>query len=132
MHNEFDLAIADLDVTPTFNENNFAKFALQREDNSEIIFTLFKDVEQYALRMTAHTSNTIPPLISTDFFSRFAEAALEPLRGGIGVGKNQGDEYMCVYYTLSLKNYIQGQSLIALKSLVEQVDEWDAVLTRLT
>jgi len=131
MHNEFDLAIADLDVALTFNENNFAKFVLQREDNSKIIITLFKDIEQYSLRMTAHTSNAIPSPVSPDFFARFAQAALEPLRGGIGVGMNQGDEYMCVYYTLSLKNYVRGQSRIALESLIEQVEVWDAVLSRL-
>ncbi|MCD6027674.1 MAG: hypothetical protein K0R08_2193 [Solimicrobium sp.] len=128
MKNEFDLAIDDLGVVIKFNDVNLAKFALQREDNSEILITLYRDVEHYLLRMTAHTSRTIPSEISPEFFTRFAQSALEPLRGGIGIGMSEGARNLCVYYALPLQHYVQGQSLTVLESLVEKVEEWDALL----
>jgi hypothetical protein len=132
MNETFDLAIADLNIAVNFNDNNFARFVLQREDHSEIFISLFKDVEQSILRMTAYTSHIIPEHITSDFFARFAQRALEPLRGGIGIGMSQGCDKLCLYYTLSLKDYVEGQSLAALEKLVEQVEVWDETLDRLT
>lgn len=127
----FEVAINELGIAVTFNDNHFGKFVLQREDHSEIFVTLFKDLEQATLRMTAYTSGVIPEHITSDFFTRFAERALEPLRGGIGIGISQGCSNLCLYYTLALQNYVSGQSLCALEKLVEQVEEWDTLLADL-
>ena len=125
MNDKFDLAFSDLGLSPSGGEGDFYSFVLQREDRSEIIVSLFKDTEQLALRMSVHTSNKIPHTISREFFECFAQAALEPLRGGMGVGMSPGCEHLCVYHILPLAGYGQGHSLMVLENLVEHAENWD-------
>jgi len=127
MTDDFDRALQDLGFD-SFNGKNFFDFSLQRDDGSTIAFSLFRDEQAAALRISAYTSNTLPASITNQFFRLFASAALEPLRGGIGVGIPEGKEHLCVYFTLPVKNYQPGDSMLVLEKLIEQIEKWDELL----
>lgn len=127
MTGNFDLALKDLGFD-SFDGRNFFDFSLQREDSSTIAVSLYRDEQAGALRISAYTSNQIPASISNKFFRLFANAALEPLRGGIGVGIPEGKHHLSVFFTLPIMNYQPGDSVLVLEQLVEHVEKWDALL----
>ena len=127
MTGNFDLALKDLGFD-SFEERNFFDFSLRRDDNTTISVSLYRDEQAGALRISAYTSNQVPPSISNKFFRLFASAALEPLRGGIGIGIPEGKHHLCVFFTLPIKNYQPGDSILVLEQLIEQVEKWDQLL----
>ena len=127
MTDNFDAALKDLGFE-SFHGKNFFDFALQREDHSTIGVSLFRDQAAGVLRISACTSNTLPACVSSRFFTVFANAALEPLRGGIGVGQPENNEHLCVYFCLPMGNYQSGYSVLVLEKLIEQVEIWDELL----
>ncbi|GEM_PF-2996912 len=127
MANSFDSALTDLGFS-SFGESNRFDFALQRGDSGEIAVSLYRDCEENTLRISAYTSNAVPYSISRQFFSHFALAALEPFRDGIGIGMPENSDRICVFYSLPMKNYLPGNSVIVLEHLIEQVEKWDELL----
>ena len=127
MNPNFDIALVDLGFS-TFGDNDFFSFALQSEDQSDIVINLFRDNEAALLRMSAYTSHIVPYSVSRRFFGEFARAALEPFRHGVGVGMTENSERLCVYFNMPVSDYIQGNSVIVLESLLQEVEKWDALL----
>lgn len=127
MTDNFDLALNDLGFS-TFGDKDFFHYSLQREDNSVIDVTLYRDQEEDILHMSAFTSNVVPYSISRQFFNQFAKAALEPFRNGVGVGIPEESERICVYYNLTVKDYQSGKSVLALENIIDQVEKLDEIL----
>jgi hypothetical protein len=127
MNPNFDIALVDLGFS-TFGDNDFFNFSLQREDQTDIVINLFRDNDAALLRMSAYTSNIVPFSISRRFFGEFARAALEPFRHGVGVGMTENSERLCVYFNLPVDDYIQGNSVIVLETLLQEVEKWDELL----
>jgi len=127
MNPNFDIALVDLGFS-TFGDNDFFNFSLQREDQTDIVINLFRDNDAALLRMSAYTSNIVPFSISRRFFGEFARAALEPFRHGVGVGMTDNSERLCVYFNLPVDDYIQGNSVIVLETLLQEVEKWDELL----
>jgi len=127
MNSEFDRALQDLGFD-SFNGKNFFDFGLQRDDKSTIAVNLFRDEQAAALRISVFGSKPVPASVSNAFFRLFAAAALEPLRGGIGVGIQEGNEHLCVFFTLPVKNYQPRDSVLVLEKLIAEIEKWDELL----
>ncbi|MET3105919.1 hypothetical protein AAKU58_000734 [Oxalobacteraceae bacterium GrIS 1.18] len=127
MTNNFDLALADLGF-PSFGDDDFFNFSLERGDKTHISVSLHRDQESNLLRISACTSNGISHGVSQQFFEQFAQAAMEPFRDGFGVGMLENSDRLCVFYSLPIQDYVVGKSSAILEKLIEQVEKWDALL----
>ena len=127
MTDNFITALNDLGFD-SFNGKHFFDFSLQRQDNTEIAVTLFRDERAGVLRISAFTTNKLPAAVSHRFFMHFAHVALEPMRGGIGVGVPENQDHLCVFFNLPIANYLPGSSVLVLEKLIEQVERWDELL----
>ena len=127
MTNNFDRALTDLGFS-SFGENNLFTYVLQRETGGDILVNLYRDVDSKMLRVSALTSNAVPATISCNFFRKITSAALEPFRDGVGVGIAEEDDHVCVYFSLPIENYVSGNSVVVLAEILEQIENWDALL----
>ena len=127
MSPNFDLALTDLGFS-TFGDNDLFQFLLEREDRTSIVVSLFRDPEATLLRMAAYTSNIVPFSVTRRFFGEFARAALEPFRHGVGIGMTEDSERLCVYFNMPIANYISGNSVLVLESLLQEIEKWDELL----
>ena len=116
-------------VKVTFDENNMFSCELKKDDDKgALLLCVHRDLEEMSLRVSVATRNLMPESPSSEFLTEFGEKALEPLRGGIGIGVCPGSNNMMLYKVLLLGGQHKGFIMDTIESLIKAAEEWDIKL----
>lgn len=116
-----------LGIDVRFDSNNLFSCEIKNTQNKSTtpyLLTAFRDTENLSVRLSLLIRETIPSMASVDFFNAFAEKALEPMRGGIGIGICPGTQFLVCYKIISLVGKHQHHGTEAINSLIEQAKQW--------
>ena len=131
----FEEAFSELGIEGiTFGDDNVLTCELSRqEDGRDIVLSLsaYRDHQEMSLRLSVTTQNTIPDNVPGDFVVEFGERAIEPFRGGFGIGILPECRNVTVYRNIVISGKPKGFIKEAVGELIEAAEEWDLKLYNL-
>ena len=131
----FEEAFSELGIEGiTFGEDNVLTCELSRqEDGRDIVLSLsaYRDHQEMSLRLSVTTQNTIPDTVPGDFVVELGERAIEPFRGGFGIGVLPECRNVTIYRNIIISGKPKGFIKEAVGELIEAAEEWDLKLFNL-
>ncbi|RLV60459.1 hypothetical protein D5018_06605 [Parashewanella curva] len=132
----FEEAFSELGIEGiTFGDDNVLTCELSREEEGrKIVLSLsaYRDHQEMSLRLSVTTNNTIPDNVPEDFMLAFGERAIEPFRGGYGIGILPECKNVTVYRNIIISGKPKGFIKDSVGELIEAAEEWDLKLYNLT
>lgn len=120
-----------LEVPVVFDENDIFSCDINREQNDgkePLQLVVFRNQEEISLAISVVIGEPIPAGLSSEFITLLAEQALEPLRGGIGIGIYPGTNHLTVYKIVQLSCQPKSIVMEAIESLVNIAEKWESQL----
>ncbi|RYV03312.1 hypothetical protein SOPP22_04890 [Shewanella sp. OPT22] len=131
----FEEAFSELGIEGiTFGDDNVLTCELSRqEDGRDIVLSLsaYRDHQEMSLRLSVTTQNTLPDNVPGDWVVEFGERAIEPFRGGFGIGVLPECRNVTVYRNIIISGKPKGFIKEAVGELIEAAEEWDLKLHNL-
>ncbi|MBM7074298.1 hypothetical protein JQC92_20110 [Shewanella sp. 202IG2-18] len=131
----FEEAFSELGIEGiTFGDDNVLTCELSRqEDGRDIVLSLsaYRDHQEMSLRLSVTTQNTLPDNVPGDWVVEFGERAIEPFRGGFGIGVLPECRNVTVYRNIIISGKPKGFIKEAVGELIEAAEEWDLKLYNL-
>jgi hypothetical protein len=127
----FEEALAECGLPIAF-ENNIFACELQREPEETVplLLSVYRDLSEVSLGISVTIRHSIPESPSPDFVSALAEQALDPLRGGVGIGIFPGTTRLALYQRIPLSGLPKGAVMKVIEQLVEAAEDWDSRLSQ--
>ncbi|WP_133408094.1 hypothetical protein [Parashewanella tropica] len=131
----FEEAFSELGIEGiTFGDDNVLTCELSREEEGrKIVLSLsaYRDHQEMSLRLSVTTNNTIPENVPEEFMLAFGERAIEPFRGGYGIGILPECKNVTVYRNIIISGKPKGFIKDSVGELIEAAEEWDLKLYNL-
>ncbi|MBS3050484.1 hypothetical protein [Enterobacter mori] len=128
----FEQICAELGIEGVrFNHDNIAYCELMcNEEKLPLRCLLYRNYEEMSINVAVRTRNALPENITPDFLTLLAENAIEPFRGGYGVGLLPGSESreLVVYKCIMLSGYQSGEIKTHFAGLINIAEQWDEKL----
>lgn len=120
----YQQSISFLDEKVVFDENGLFQCELSSEDDQVLFFNVFKNEETIQLHLSLISPVVLPTPLPDLLAVKIAEQALEPLRGGFGIGLIPDSRRLTLYKVISLSGKPQGYVQDAFEQLLERMDQW--------
>ncbi|MHA0902063.1 hypothetical protein [Enterobacter ludwigii] len=125
----FEQICAELGIEGVkFNHDNIAYCELMsNEEKLPLRCFLYRNYEEMSINIAVSTRNALPDNITPDFLTFLAENAIEPFRGGYGVGLLPDSESreLVVYKCIMLSGYQCGAIKTHFAELIDIAEQWD-------
>lgn len=126
----FEEALFSLGVEVHFNHDNcFSCQLIEENQDKGFYLTAYRDFQEMSLRIAVIGVNDIQDQINHVFWSELAQAALAPLRGGVGVGIFENTNKISVYQVIKLAGQPKDYVMQVIEKLVSTAQEWDNKIT---
>ncbi len=100
----------------------------EAEKDVSLSMTAYSDIQARMLRIAITANNEIPNNTPISFYREIAEKAIQPLRGGVGVGIFESENRVTVYQSLKISTLTKELIEETINLLVEHIEEWDKKL----
>ncbi|AQS39377.1 hypothetical protein Sps_04274 [Shewanella psychrophila] len=120
-------SISFLGDSVDFDENDLFQCELVSETNEHddaLFLTIFKNETTINLHISVTSPVELPTPLPDALAVAIGEHALEPFRGGFGVGLMPDSRRLSIYKVISLSNKPQGYVQNTFQQLLEKVEQW--------
>ncbi|CNL41669.1 hypothetical protein [Yersinia aleksiciae] len=113
-----------------FDRDNILQCELKLSvEEPALLLSLYRNYSEMSLCLSVTTRNELPEHVLADFLTLFAESAIQPFCGGIGIGVLPGNgRALSAYKCIMLAGYMQGDIQSVLADVVEKAEFWDEQL----
>ncbi|WFO13042.1 hypothetical protein [Edwardsiella ictaluri] len=130
----FEESLSPLGVSVVFDENNLFSCEINQESTegrgrAPWQLTVYRDQDDISLAISIVLGTPLPDNPTPDFITLLGEQAIEPLRGGVGIGIYPGTSQLAVYQRVQLSGKPTGIVMEAIKSLFAIAEEWESLLS---
>ncbi|WP_155961412.1 type III secretion system chaperone [Edwardsiella ictaluri] len=130
----FEESLSPLGVSVVFDENNLFSCEINQESTegrgrAPWQLTVYRDQDDISLAISIVLGTPLPDNPTPDFITLLGEQAIEPLRGGVGIGIYPGTSQLAVYQRVQLSGKPTGIVIEAIKSLFAIAEEWESLLS---
>ncbi|BEH98598.1 hypothetical protein KH201010_13470 [Edwardsiella ictaluri] len=130
----FEESLSPLGVSVAFDENNLFSCEINQESTegrgrAPWQLTVYRDQDDISLAISIVLGTPLPDNPTPDFITSLGEQAIEPLRGGVGIGIYPGTSQLAVYQRVQLSGKPTGIVIEAIKSLFAIAEEWESLLS---
>lgn len=127
----FEQICHELNITGlSFDRDNILQCELRLSaEEPALLLSLYRNYTEMSLCLSVTTRNELPENVSADFLTRLAESAIEPFRGGVGIGMLPGHgRALSAYKCIMLAGYMVGDIQSLLADVTEMAEFWDEQL----
>lgn len=128
----FQQACAELGLGEmSFDEDNNFFCELESLDDQQspgLVITINKNVDEISLMLVVTVQRELPEQLSADFLVEFGERAIEPSRGGYGIGIFPNSKLLSLYQKVLLSDSVDGHLKNKFSDLVDAAEIWDKKL----
>lgn len=130
MSTDIDQQFANMGIQTRFQQSGVETLTLARDDGTSYLVTVLRDPDGMRLHLTVRCSQPLPDVLTRPLFAHLAHQALEPMRGGDGIGIYPDSDRLILYRTRELRTAILLADEIA--SMLELAELWDSRLLEAT
>ena len=106
MNTDIDQQLANMGIHTRFEHSGVETLTLERDDGTTYLVTVLRDPDGMRLHLTVRCSQPRPDVLTRPLFVHLAHQALEPMRGGDGIGIYPDSDRLTLYRTRDLRTPI--------------------------
>ncbi len=128
----FEETLSPLGVTVTFDENNLFSCEINQtsaEERAPWQLAVYRNQDDISLAISIVLGTPIPETPSPEFITSLGEQAIDPLRGGVGIGIYPGTAQLAVYQRVPLSGKPTSIVMEAIENLFGIAEEWESRLS---
>lgn len=130
MNTDIDQQLANMGIPTRFEQSGVETLTLARDDGTTYLVTVLRDPDGMRLHLTVRCSQPLPDVLTRPLFVHLAHQALEPMRGGDGIGIYPDSDRLTLYRTRDLRTPILLADEMA--SMLDLAELWDSRLLEAT